>query len=196
MECQYSLMTFGVPVSAVPVTNDGEVKLTNLSRWVARRKVKDAALANTGTFEGIDLPLLDDVLVGRGKPIGDHGGNIKLRQLVSAHQDEYEAATKIQKTEIVTKVVNITKKYPARFLKKSKEGWWIEASDKEAHAKVGTCFRSARSMAKSQQQQEHTPYVGTAASKRIRIDANFSNQNDCMAGCGGRGNGDGGGCWN
>jgi hypothetical protein len=50
------LMTFGIPVNVLPVTDDGERKTANHSKWLNRRKVKEAALAKFGIFHGIDLP--------------------------------------------------------------------------------------------------------------------------------------------
>lgn len=71
MECQYSLMTFGMPVPFIPVTDAGDVKATNHMKWIAKRKIKESFLKRAQPFEGINLPSNNDVLVGRGKPIGE-----------------------------------------------------------------------------------------------------------------------------
>jgi hypothetical protein len=45
----------------------------------------------TTTFHGIDLPGQDDVLLGKGKPIQNHPGNIRIRLWVDIilHLEEY-----------------------------------------------------------------------------------------------------------
>jgi hypothetical protein len=50
------LMSFGIPVNVLPVTDDGERKTANHSKWLSRRKAKEEALATSGSFQGIDLP--------------------------------------------------------------------------------------------------------------------------------------------
>jgi hypothetical protein len=71
MECQYSLMTFGMPVPFIPVTDAGDVKATNHMKWIAKQRIKESFLKRVQPFAGIDLPSNNDVLVGRGKPIGE-----------------------------------------------------------------------------------------------------------------------------
>lgn len=49
-------MAFGIPVNALPVTDGGERKVTNHSKWIGRRRVKEDALRKFGAFNGIELP--------------------------------------------------------------------------------------------------------------------------------------------
>lgn len=41
-ECLYSLMTFGIPTSHIPISPDGTVRLDDLYRWTERRREIDA----------------------------------------------------------------------------------------------------------------------------------------------------------
>jgi hypothetical protein len=112
---------------------------------MAKRQAKEAVLKNgAGIFEGIDLPGPFDVLLGRGKPFHVHPGNQHLRALVDLIRDEYEGAQYGAKPAIAAKIVASIKQNRGRFLKKDKDGWWVEAPDKAAKEKVGHTFRTAR----------------------------------------------------
>ena len=116
-------MTFGVPVSHFPVGNDkGELKTAAHSKWLSRRSVKEATLQSTGTFEGIDLPCSRDVLLGRGKTMQDHSGNVMLRDLINELMPEYRRTPKKEKGNVSWKVVMATKKFGGRFLKREANG--------------------------------------------------------------------------
>lgn len=43
-ECNYSLMTFGIPTESIPLTAGGVVKLDNHKKWLTRRTAKDRFL--------------------------------------------------------------------------------------------------------------------------------------------------------
>jgi len=79
---------------AFPVTQDGVVKMTNHTKWIAPQKFKDAFLMNTfgsldyphfHAFQGIEMPSHRDVLLGKGKTLQYHPGNNKMRHLCSEH---------------------------------------------------------------------------------------------------------------
>jgi hypothetical protein len=71
-----------------------------------------------------------------------HNGNVDLRDLIMTHWEEYSGTTRGSKREVVRKVFQIIKTSGVRFLSKEKDGWWIEASDKEAAQKVEKTFHS------------------------------------------------------
>jgi hypothetical protein len=135
-------MTFGVPVEALPVTYEGELKTGSHLKWLSRRLAKETQIQKTGRFSGIDLPGIKDVLLGRGKPVQDHRGNILMRTLVSTFLDQYKSALKRDKILVASKVVVETKRCGGRFLKRSSDGWWSEVSDEAARDKVSMTFRT------------------------------------------------------
>jgi hypothetical protein len=143
-ECQYSLMTFGVPVNILPVTYTGELKPTIHSKWIAKRRTKDAKLEMTGVFAGIDLPGQHDVLFGRGKTSNQNCGNVRMRSLVDLHMDEYDQAPVGEKHVIVDSIVKAIQKDSGRFLSQNPDGWWIEVSGNHAFQKVSNIFRTER----------------------------------------------------
>ena len=143
-ECQYALMTFGLPSTLLPITSEGqELKRTNHVKWFKRRKAKEKQLAITlkrqsknamdmamhqGEFDeslyfnGVDLPSQLDVLLGRGKPLTEHAGNRRLDELVRAYYNEYNATTgKGNHAALSYKLVQIIQNEGGRFLKKSDE---------------------------------------------------------------------------
>jgi hypothetical protein len=144
------MMTFGVPTKTIPISYDGTLKADGHKKWLAKRKSKDKKLKETGCgldFEGIDVPGPKDILLGRGKPFRDHSGNMRLRTFVDLHRKEYDKAKFGQKAVIAEKVVAWMKKQHGRFLKQSKDGWWMEVDKEEALGKVSHTFRTARSTA-------------------------------------------------
>ena len=144
-ECQYKLMTFGVPVSHFPVGYEkGELKTAAHLRWLARRVVIETALQSTGRFEGIDLPCSRDVLLGRGKTIQDHSGNVMLRDLIAEYMPEYRSTAKKEKGNVAWKVVRATKMQGGRFLKREPNGWWVEVPDEIARNKIAMTYRTSR----------------------------------------------------
>lgn len=172
-ETKYSLMTYGIPVSAIPVTDSGKVKNENHKRWLLRRAAKDDHLkmasassrytnnvisttlpryAFSGSkfdFEGIDFPGPNDVLLGRGKPFRAHMGNVRFRNIVEQFRDEYDSKEVLgQKAKLAETIIALVKdSVPVgRFLKIHPEhGWWVHASQNEIIEKIRQAFRTARS---------------------------------------------------
>ena len=148
-ECQYKLMTFGVPVSHLPVSYEGTLKTAAHLKWLARRVVKETALQSVGKFDGIDLPRAYDVLLGRGKTVQDHSGNVILRRLIAEFMPEYRNAPKKEKGSISRKVVLATKMLGGRFLKRGPNGWWVEVSEDMAKEKISMAYRTSRVLSES-----------------------------------------------
>ena len=145
-ECHYKLMTFGVPVHAIPVTSGNNLKTTTHLQWLARRRIKERAIRMGKPFEGIDLPSHKDVLFGRGKTNHQHGGNALMRNMIAEYIPEYRSMTKPgDKGKIPLKIVVRIKQEGGRFLKRDTEhGWWFEVSDEEAREKISMSFRTGR----------------------------------------------------
>ena len=154
-EVQYKLLSFGIPVDLFPITSEGELKKTNHMKWLSTRRSKESTrmsqhgqhqiyFASSMSDSQIDIPGRNDVLMGKGKPLQDHSGNVALRALVNIYLEDYQAAKKNDKVNYVNKVYDIiTKSKHGRFLKKNEKGWWVLADDeKDAREKVGKTFTS------------------------------------------------------
>jgi len=40
-ECKYALMSYGIPLDTLPLTDDGDIKIASHMKWLQRRKAKD-----------------------------------------------------------------------------------------------------------------------------------------------------------
>ena len=106
----------------------------------------------SGTIQHIAAPVsagsLDirpnDVLFGRGKTVVEHPGNMKFRNIVGRHMEEYEAASRLEKTCMTEHIVELVKSSDGRFLKRDDGGDWEEVDDETARKKVAHAFRNRR----------------------------------------------------
>jgi hypothetical protein len=153
-ECQYGLMTFGLPSALLPYNSDGTLKLGNHKKWYQRRvikeneeKLREQQLQRGETipffFSGIDVPSPTDILLGKGKPIQDHRGNQVFQEVMLRYQGEYLAGKRNGGKRIVAqKILDEVKHHSdksllsGRFLRRRQEdsisGWWEEVNDEEA----------------------------------------------------------------
>jgi hypothetical protein len=93
----------------------------------------------------IDDPLPNDVLLGRGKPIQERPGNVRFRDMLDNHMDKYERQGKMGgKNKVSAYIVQMVKEEGGRFLKKLKDGGWVEVDEATARAKVSHAFRGRR----------------------------------------------------
>jgi hypothetical protein len=103
-----------------------------------------------GKFDGIDLPHLHDVLLGRGKTVQEHSGNVILRRLIADNMHEYRTVPKKEKSHVTWKVMQAVKMLGGRFLKRQPNGWWVEVSDEIARDKISMTYRTSRSLSVSE----------------------------------------------
>jgi hypothetical protein len=83
------------------------------------------------------------VHIGRGKICAEATGNRRLRVIASSFLEEYKAAsTKIQKSVIVSKIVDVIQDAcPVGAFVKYQDGRWWEVGDFTAREKVGSMLR-------------------------------------------------------
>ena len=136
-------MTFGIPIDLFPIKADGGLKTASHLKWIKKRKFKEKTRKEQGSFDLIDMPNRNDILLGKGRPIQEHHGNIVMRQLVESLFERHTNAKKCDKTLINRQIVD-TMKASGRFLKQEKNLYWIPVSDDEAHEKVSKTFGSIR----------------------------------------------------
>jgi hypothetical protein len=98
-------------------------------------------------FFSIREPCVNDVLMGRGGRINKHAGNVQLRNIVAARQDEYLSSStgKLDKAHIAADIVaSIRLQYhpPGRFLEQNPvDHTWYEVGDERAIRKVLQALR-------------------------------------------------------
>jgi hypothetical protein len=186
------LETFGIPTEQLPINfNTGTVKTQYLAKWINMRLARDEYMAradNKATaavvastecildakdskhepFPWIECPSQQDVLLGRGRPIMNHRGNVTMRELVGSKLSRFNAAIQKQgRTRIIEEVVMEIQECGGRFLREDPimTGFWIEVDMITARRKVGIYFRDLRCSSGAQ---------GLAAAGATHIDSSSS----------------------
>ena len=140
-------MTLGVPNHLIPLTSDYKLKTKNHLDYLAMRKVaEDFAVGIGGPMATTDLPANVDVLLGKGKPIQEFRGNLRLSAIIDDYTGQYDAKSKAEKTALAAEMVQKVKASLGRFLSKE-SGTWMEVSDDLARDKVSHMFRHQRQKA-------------------------------------------------
>jgi len=85
-----------------------------------------------------------DVICARGKQAYNHEGNRYFRGIVNSATEKYSAVeSKLQRSMIVTDIIDAIRAKGNGFLRKNGKGEWIECTDVMCREKVGQHFRNA-----------------------------------------------------
>ena len=91
------------------------------------------------------VPSPNEVIIGRGKNISNHIGNLRLRSIVQSKLEEYSHANsdKTHKTYIISQILHEMNRH-GRFVKKdTKTGSWYHIKNPAARAHIAQIFRDA-----------------------------------------------------
>jgi hypothetical protein len=138
----FKLLTFGIPDNVLPITADGEPKVKYHRSWLKSRRRQEETQADAEK-EIIVVPRRLDILLGRGKPIQEHFGNLRYHALLDYYQNAYERAMKFDKCQISRRIVQTVHANNGRFLKQEGAGWSL-VDDHVARDKVSHAFRTRR----------------------------------------------------
>eukprot|EP00934_Nitzschia_sp_Nitz4_P002590 Nitzschia sp. Nitz4//scaffold29_size155292//59278//61341//NITZ4_002653-RA/size155292-processed-gene-0.13-mRNA-1//1//CDS//3329546433//2580//frame0 len=137
-----------------------EVLLAALNSYDRRAKDckygKDEPVSNK-----VVVPAKMDVLLGRGKPLQKHPGNLRYHYIIESYHPQYDVAQKLEKTNLSKAIVEEVKGYGGRFLKQSDAGW-VEVDDETARYKVSHTFRNHRIAARQQEKKNGSEESETA----------------------------------
>jgi hypothetical protein len=139
----FELQTFGIPITEEYLKMDSTVNLSWLREWLEIRKSQEQESKESPA--GVIVPRKFDVLFGRGKNNREHTGNMRCTLLVEMHMEQYEKASKYEKTMIAERIMSMVEESLGRFLKYEVKKGWIEVSREEAREKVSHFFRFQRS---------------------------------------------------
>jgi hypothetical protein len=142
----YSLMTYGIPDQAVPLSKDGEIKLKSHIEWIKMQKKREEYAREGVVAEMIELPSHTDFLIGRGKPTQGHICNMRLHAIIDDSLPRYEEASKREKTVIAGDIVAMIKAGGSGRFLSQETGVWMEVPDDVARGKVSQLFRSRRKL--------------------------------------------------
>jgi hypothetical protein len=165
-ECTYFLMAYGIPPDANPINDEGQVKTKLHKEWMKARAIQEqwiqngkirvdtvpavAAATNPATpmvKELIVVPDSKDIVLGRGKRIHSHPGNIQLNRLIDQAIPQYDASRKTEKTAMTNEMIrNMQEDWGGRFLlQDTKLGVWMIAPEDTVKIRVSQRFRSRKS---------------------------------------------------
>ena len=142
--------------SCCSTISTGTTTTTNATRSVAKyEKYQNTYLAKDF------VPSPRDVVCARGKSYWDHEGNKMYRSLIAGATEKYASTTnKLEKTLIVSEIVNAVHKQNGMFVKKERKGGpWVEVDEVFAREKIGQSLRDGlhdkyRSATKTKKQRK------------------------------------------
>lgn len=180
IECQYELMSYGIPITNVNLDHDGNLDTENILRRIEDRRIKEFAMKELAAASNVvEVATDNDVLLGRGKPYQVHPGNLKLAKLIEERHEQFNNASKAEKTVITWQIVTeVREKHGGRFLERDEStGAWKERDNEVARIKVAYGFRSHLKM-----QRKRGRDTGSSSSpddeKRIKVPCNELQQDD------------------
>ncbi len=105
-----------------------------------------------------------DVLFGRGGLTNHHIGNLRYRDIIELHRQDYVHAPKIEKPNVARRIVKAirTDPNPGRFLRKDALGMWREVDEKEASWKASQALREKTRWASMKKDTEASKSSDTA----------------------------------
>ena len=145
MEIIYTLMTFGIPNEALPLSFNGSLRLEGHRDYVRKMRKTDEVEDDVNR---IIVPGKYDVLLGRGKPLQKYSGNLNYHYVIEGYHDRYEAAAKGEKAELAREIVKKIHDQGGRFLKQDDAGWTV-ITVVAAQSKVSHTFRNHRIAART-----------------------------------------------
>jgi hypothetical protein len=85
-----------------------------------------------------------DVICARGKQAYNHEGNKYFRGIVTSATEKYSnVKSKLQRSMIVTEIVDVIRAKGNGFIRQNEKGEWVECTDVMCREKVGQHFRNA-----------------------------------------------------
>jgi hypothetical protein len=128
VQSRYQLLGYGIPVSTIPLTDTGAVKIRQLLQWIkARREIEDfEGRSDSDPKEFIDCPLSRDVVFRNGTSSLVHPGNVMFRELIALHYQQHaQAKSSDEKKAVTWKIVHQVIDTGGRFLEwdRSKGCW-------------------------------------------------------------------------
>lgn len=131
------------------VSYPGDLKLEKHKELLRRLKFLESEKVTSPEQVHVIVPSQTDVLLGRGKPIQNHPGNVRLSLIVESLLQNYdEVAKRQEKTRMAAETVEKMKVAGVRFLEKV-SGGWVVAPDKLARERVSSTFRTVRDRLKT-----------------------------------------------
>ena len=148
LELIYQLRTFGIAMDTFPTDPFGDMRKDILNVWFDQHlQAIQLPSADTGGVAARAEPgriFENDVLLGRGRAVQSHPGNIRFRRFLEEHQAEYEQSPRFMRHAVAAQFVRILNSNGVRFLHRGENDVWVESEFEDAERKVGQYFRELR----------------------------------------------------
>ena len=159
VECQYSLMAYGINISSLTVDMNGRIKYEFVKNYIKKQHQQEDAISSRTIDGRIIEATCEDVVLGRGVPHQTHPGNVRLAGIINMRHIEYHLpkTSRMDKTLIAWDIVKKIQE-DGRFLERDGDYWKV-VDDETARSKVAYGFRSKSKMDKKRkirrQQERH-----------------------------------------
>ena len=173
----YKLMSVGIPVSEIPLTNNQTIKVKNLCQWIKTRRTFEQAYMNgVDTSSWIEHPQNHDVLFRKGGHTVKQG-NVDFLHSLERYLEFYFTGNAKDKRCIRDAVIRDSLAKGCRFLEfDSASGLWMEIHCNESlHKKVSNLFYDHKRRLESRQQTSDcdTTFF-LEGNKRRKIEGEFN----------------------
>ncbi len=149
-------MGYGIPVSHIPDTDTGAVKVKNHLQFLKVRKlIENDPIAAAGICE---CPGINDVLFRRAGSCMAHPGNSRFKNLIEAKKEEHIVSNQTEKKEITLSIVEEIERRNGRFFKwDKKQTCWVRMTDRsEIRLKVAMSIRDFNRQSRAVQNCQST----------------------------------------
>ncbi|CAJ1958294.1 unnamed protein product [Cylindrotheca closterium] len=133
------------------MTDEQEDSTDSMVQALTRPKLPIAPQKNdhgtdppANTAVSLIKPTPDDVLFGKGSVLQMHPGNVRFRQFIKDHQEEYNNTPRYKRVTTFQDLTGVLLGKGIRFLKKTESGGWVESDFAEVEKKVKQLFRSQK----------------------------------------------------
>ncbi|CAJ1970319.1 unnamed protein product [Cylindrotheca closterium] len=168
-EVNERLSTFGINSVLLVVSQSGEKKTEKHRELMKVIKSIEVAKLLTPEKLTVLVPSATDVLLGRGKPIQNHPGNIRLGLIAESQLEEYdEIANRLDKTKLAEMTMAKMKDAGVRFLSRDDNGFWELAAERLARERVSSTFRTVRDRLKVSRRSTKAPSPADSTVARKR----------------------------
>lgn len=133
-------MGYGID-GVIPIGNNSRIKRESMEKWLEQKMQVEKKEHTTIT------PLPPDVLLGRGKVVRNHPGNITFRNQIEADRDEYDNSSKFDKSVMIETILTGVKASGGRFLQLG-PGGYVEVDDDIARKRISHSWRNLRASKK------------------------------------------------
>lgn len=122
---------------------------------------KEGAPIAVAVSAQVTEPLENDILLGRGRGIHDHPGNLRMRKTLGQYKTKYFEAKRGAKQVVVLEAYHEVIQEDIRFLKRiDEEDRWVVVDKDIAIMKIGHCLRAIRQTQQHKVKSE-SPVVST-----------------------------------